>query len=467
MIWAGSLGVNFTPQQADAIIVAQPRVGSAPPSGDWRCFPKMDAADLWRLALLLLCLTISGFFSASETAFIALPRARLMHLVNIGQPGAGRVAHLMLRPDKFLATVLLGNNLVNTAAAALGTVLAVSLIGNTPLAVLVATLGVTLVLLVFGETMPKTIAWQRSEKVAFAVSRPLAMVETTLAPATRILRLVSLVTNKALGISGAAPQVGVEEIRTLIAAGARSGTVEPEEAALLEKVFRFGDQQMREIMTPRPEIVWIERGTTLEGFLRMYQDHSHTRFPVYEGSTENVVGVLAIKDVFMAMGRGELELQDPITGNLRPAYFVPETKALSSTFGEMQHSGYGLVLTVDEFGGIAGLATLKQLLEVIVGQVGEEGAAPDNAYTPVDEHTFWLDAGVGILEINEELKLGLPEGDYQTVAGFILDWMGRIPEEGDVLEYRNLRLTIKKMAGVRIDEVELRKILGGQDGDAG
>ena len=427
----------------------------------------MDTADLWRLALLLLCLALSGFFSASETAFIALPRARLMHLVDIGQPGAGRVAHLIHRPDKFLATVLLGNNLMNTAAAALGTVLAVSLIGNTPLAVVVATFGITLVLLVFGETMPKTIAWQRSERVAFTVSRPLAMVGMTLAPATRMLQVVSLVTNKALGISGASAPVGVEEIRTLIAAGARSGTVEPEEAALLEKVFRFGDQQMREIMTPRPEIVWIERGTTLEGFLPMYRDHSHTRFPVYEGSIENVVGVLAIKDVFMAMGRGQLGLQGRVTDYLQPAYFVPETKTLSSTFGEMQHGGIGLVLTVDEFGGIAGLATLKQLLEVIVGQVGEEGAGLEEAVTPVDEHTFWLDAGVGIVEINEELGLGLPEGDYQTVAGFILDRLGRIPEEGDVLEYRGLRLTVKTMDGVRIDEVELRRVLGGQDGDIG
>ena len=427
----------------------------------------MDTADLWRLALLLLCLALSGFFSASETAFIAFPRARLMHLVDIGQPGAGRVAHLLHRPDKFLATVLLGNNLVNTAAAALGTVLAVSLIGNDLLAVVVATFGVTLVLLVFGETMPKTIAWQRSERVAFAVSRPLTMVGMTLAPAVRMLQVVSSVTSKAFGISRISPQVGVEEIRTLIAAGARSGTVEPGEAALLEKVFRFGDQQMREIMTPRPEIVWIERGTTLEQFLPAYREHSHTRFPVYEGSIESVVGVLAIKDVFLAMGRGQLGPQGNVTDHLRPAYFVPETKTLSSTFSEMQHSGYGLVLTVDEFGGIAGLATLKQLLEVIVGQVGEEGAAPEEAYTPVDEHTFRLDASVGISEINEELALGLPEGDYQTVAGFILDRLGRIPEEGDVLEYRNLRLTVKTMDGVRVDEVELRRVHGGRDGDIG
>ena len=427
----------------------------------------MDISDLSRLLLLVLCLGLSGFFSASETAFIALPRARLMHLVRIGQPGAGRVGRLIQRPDKFLATVLLSNNLANTGAAVLGTALAVSLIGNDYRAVLAATFGVTLILVVFGEAVPKTIAWHRSEKVAFAVSRPLEVAGTALAPAVRVLQGVTSVASRAMGITGSFPQIGEEEIRTLIAAGAQSGTVEVREADLLEKVFHFGDRQVREIMTPRPEIVWLERGTTLEEFLPICLEHRHTRFPVYEGTTENVVGVLGIKDVLLAMGRQRLQPQGCVTDFLRPIYFVPETKTVSSTFSEMQHGGYGLVLTVDEFGGIAGLATLKQLLEVIVGQVGEEEGSQEEAYVPLDEHTYRLDAGVGILEINEELDLDLPVGDYQTVAGFILDKLGRIPEEGDVVEYQELRLTVKLMDGVRIDKVELRRPHGAQDGSSG
>ena len=270
-----------------------------------------------------------------------------------------------------------------------------------------------------------------------------------------------------MGITGSFPQIGEEEIRTLIAAGAQSGTVEAGEAALLEKVFHFGDRQVREIMTPRPEIVWVERGTTLEEFLPICLEHRHTRFPVYEGTTENVVGVLAIKDVLLAMGRQRLQSQGCVTDFLRPVYFVPETKTVSSTFSEMQHGGYGLVLTVDEFGGIAGLATLKQLLEVIVGQVGEEEGSQEEAFVPLDEHTYRLDAGVGILEINDELDLNLPVGDYQTVAGFILDKLGRIPEEGDVVEYQDLRLTVKLMDGVRIDRVELRRSYGAPDESSG
>ena len=418
----------------------------------------MDAGDSWRLALLVVCLGLSGFFSASETAFIALPRARLMHLVRSGRPGADRVSHIIQRPERFLATVLLGNNLVNTAAAALATVLALNLITNQGLSVLAATAGVTTFLLLFGETVPKNIAWRRSEKVAFAVSRPIRLVELTLSPVVTLLQLFSTMTNRALGISASTPQIGEEEIRTMIAAGAQTGAVDAGEAALLEKVFRFGDRQMREIMTPRPEIVWIENGDNLERFLEVYSEHTHTRFPVYEESMENVLGVLSVKDILSGMEGLKGEASGPVTKDLRPAFFVPETKSVSETFNEMREGGHSVVLTVDEFGGIAGLATLKQMMAVIVGQMGDEGSAPEETVTALGRDAFLMDAGLAISDINEELGLGIPEGDYQTLAGFILDRMGRIPDVGDVLEFGDLRFTIRTMERVRIEEVELRRL---------
>ena len=417
----------------------------------------MDAGDLWRLALLAVCLGLSGFFSASETAFIALPRARLMHLVRSRRPGAERVSHIIQRPERFLATVLLGNNLVNTAAAALATVLALNLITNKSLSVLAATGGVTAFLLLFGETLPKNVAWRRSERVAFVVSRPIRLVELALSPLVTLLQLFTTMTNRLLGISAVMPQMGEEEIRTMIAAGAQTGTVEAGEAALLEKVFRFGDRQMREIMTPRPEIVWTEQGDTLKEFLEVYSEHSHTRFPVYDGTIENVLGVLSVKDV-LANLEIHLENGSIVTDQLRPALFVPETKSVSETFAVMQKGGHSVVLTVDEFGGIAGLATLKQMMAVIVGQMGEEGLAPEEAVTALGLDSFRMDAGLAISDINEELDLKIPEGDYQTLAGFILDRLGRIPEEGDVMEYGDLRFTIKVMERVRIEEVELRRL---------
>jgi len=427
----------------------------------------MDTGDSWRLALLIVCLGLSGFFSASETAFVALPRARLMHLVRIGRPGADRVSHIIQRPERFLATVLLGNNLVNTAAAALATVMALNLITNKSLSVLAATAGVTTFLLLFGETMPKNVAWRRSERVAFAVSGPIRLVELALSPVVSLLQLFSTMTNRALGISSVTPAMGEEEIRVMIAAGAQTGTVAAGEAELLEKVFRFGDRQMREIMTPRPEIIWIEQGVNLEEFLTVYCQHTHTRFPVYEGTMENVVGVLSVKDVLAGI-RGLHDVPEvTATEQIRPVFFVPETKSLSETFNEMREGGHSVVLTVDEFGGIAGLATLKQMMAVIVGDMGEEGSAPEDSVTALGRDAFRMDAGLAISHINEELELGIPEGDYQTLAGFILDRLGSIPEVGDVMEFGDLRITIKAMEGVRIEEVELRRIKPGAGSGAG
>ena len=416
----------------------------------------MDAGDSWRWGLLAIFLILSAFFSASETAFIALPKARLLHLVQTKRAGAARVSRLIQKPERFLATVLLSNNLVNTAAAALTTILVVELIGNPLVSALVSTVGITLILLLFCESLPKTIAWHRSESVSFLASRPLMLVGLLLAPVVAIVQGITTLFSRALGISGnSAHLTSDEEIRTLIAAGAQTGAVEAEEADLLEKVFRFGDRQMQEVTTPRPEIVWLEKGATLSEFLDVYRDYSHTRFPVYETSKENVVGILSVKDVLTELSAGRIGSDDDVTTLLRDAYIVPETKNVSDTFAEMRLRRRTVVLTFDEFGGIAGLATTKQLLGVIVGDVGDEGPAPEEMVTPLGADSYRVDAAASISEINDELELDIPVGDYQTMAGFVLDQLGRIPEVEDSFEYGNLTITVKGMDGVRVDELKL------------
>ena len=418
----------------------------------------MEAGDSWRWGVLAIFLILSAFFSASETAFIALPRARLLHLVKTRRAGAGRVSRLIQHPERFLATVLLSNNLVNTAAAVLATILVVEIIGDPLVSALVSTIGITILLLLFCETLPKTIAWRRSEGVAFFASRPLFLVGVALSPAVSLLQWFTTMTSRALGITGSSHMVGEEEIRTLIAAGAQTGTVESDEADLLENVFRFGDWQMREVATPRTEIVWLEKGATLTEFLDVYREYSHTRFPVYEGSKENVVGILSVKDVLTRLSSDRIEPGDDVTTLLREAYIVPETKSVSDTFAEMRKARHTVALTFDEFGGIAGLATTKQLLEVIVGQVGDEGPAPEEVFTHLGGDSYLVDAAVGISEINDELDLEIPEGDYQTLAGFMLHQLGRIPESGDSVKYGDMTITVKVMDGVRIDEVQLMRV---------
>lgn len=416
----------------------------------------MDSGDLWKLVVLPIFLMLSALFSASETAFIALPRVRLLHLVNTGKPGAKRVSQMVQRPEKFLATVLLSNNLVNTAATALTTALAISLIDNGDLAVLVATIVTTLLLLVFGETLPKTLAWGRAETVAFALSRPLTLVGWILSPAVRLLQGISSLVTTLFRISGNRFQVTEEEIRTMISVGSEAGTVEPVEAEMLEKVFRFGDRQVQEIMTPRTEIVWVEKETTLAEFLLIYSQQTHTRFPVYETDKENIVGILSVKDLLQTMAQNSLQSDSKVSNVLRPAYFVPETKLIGELFSELRLAGRQMAIVIDQHGGVAGLVTLKRLLEVIVGPVGEEGEPAQEEFSAIGENVYDVDAGIGIQEANSDLSLDLPDGDYQTLAGFILEQLGHIPQEGEHVYYRDLRLEITKMTRLKIDRVQIQ-----------
>jgi putative hemolysin len=359
--------------------------------------------------------------------------------------------------DRLLSTILLGNNLVNVAFTALVTALAVNWLGEGPLALTAATVIGTTVLLILGEIIPKSVAVKKSEKMTFLYARPLKMVELSLYPVILFLQWLSRTTQTIFGneANDEDPAVTEGELRMLINIGESEGSVDSTEAARLQRVFSFGDRQIQEIVTPRPEIVWIEKGCTLGEFLAVHAKHSHTRFPVYEGSTENILGVISNKDAIVGMSKDDLRPNDDVSGYLRPAFFAPETNTISSIFDEMQKAGHNMVLTVDEFGGIGGLATLKQLLGVIVGDIGDDGSAPEEELIEIDDHTYDVNAGMAIAEINDEIGIEIPEGDYQTVAGFILSELGYIPEIGEVVEHGRLRFVIQKMSGVKIELVQL------------
>ena len=419
----------------------------------------MDLSDLWKPALIVLFLVLSAFFSASETAFISLSQVRLNHLVNIGRPGATRVARMLQRPEKLLATVLLSNNLVNTALASVATALAISVIDNADVAVLLATVGATLLLLVFGETLPKNLAWNRPESVAFRATQPLSIIGFLLSPAIRLLQGLSMLVGYILGIRPNRSYVTEEEIRTMISMGASAGAVEASEAEMLEKVFHFGDRQVQEIMTPRTEIVWVEEDTTFEQFLETYNQESHTRFPVFQGNIENIVGVLSVKDILQSMARKEVQPGTSVTTVVRPAYFVPETKLVGALFSELTQQGQQMAIVIDQFGGVSGLVTLKRLMEVVVGPLGEEGEPAQGEIEIVGENIFQVGAGIGIQEANDELGLNLPEGNYQTLAGFILFRLGHIPEEKECLHYRDLRMEVLEMRRLKIERVQINRLV--------
>ncbi|MEE8413596.1 MAG: hemolysin family protein [Dehalococcoidales bacterium] len=416
------------------------------------------------IVLLVSCIILTAFFTSSETAFFSLQRVRVEQMVSTGVKGAGRVARLIQRPDKLLSIILLGTNLVMTAASALATALVVSVWGEQN--IWIAVVGLTAILLVFSETTPKTIANRHAERVSLSFARPIEVLYWVFYP---FVFLLNWVANGITRLVGGTPVprslVSEEEIRTMITVGHKEGTMEENEVKMLHKVFDFSDRPVHEVMVPRTEVIWVEKGTSLADFFKIYSDTPMSRFPVYEENRDNVMGVLSVKDVLMAWAKNGIKRENPIDDLIRPAYFTPESKCIGDLFSEMRDKNYRVAVVVDEYGGTAGIVSLSGLLEEIVGAVGDELADVDKEFEAIDEHTFQVDGGMRIEEANEEMGLDLPESDdYETVAGFILSLLGRIPDTGERLHYQTMNLIITEMRGLKIEKILLTKaITKGED----
>ena len=420
----------------------------------------MSNTDVIYLVLFFFCLLLSAFFASSETAFISLQRLRLRHLArteHADSDAAKQVAKMTEKPERLLTTVLLGNNLVNTAAAALATILIASRLTKGQ-AVLVTTAGVTVMLLVFGEVFPKIVATRYGERLAFLYVNPMRILILVLSPIANVFVWIA---DKFARLVGATPTqktlTSEAEIRTAVSLGVEEGTLMESEADMVEAVFRFGDRRVSELMVPRPDITWVEKGTTLREFLSIYAQTPYSRFPVYEDTRDNVIGVLWIKDVLMAQAKGTIQENSPVDTLARPAYFVPEGKHVAALFAELQKSGGHITIVVDEFGGVSGVVTMEKLLEEIVGELRDELTRSGKSFETVGENSFQVDGGMKIEDANERLELGLPKGPYETVAGFVLDLLGRIPKEGEQLRHDKLKMVITEVKGVKIERILVTK----------
>lgn len=420
----------------------------------------MSSTEALYAVLLILCLVLSAFFSSSETAFISLQKVRLEHLVSTGVRGAKRVARMVERPDKFLSTVLLGNTFVNTAAAALATAIVIRRWPDQQeQAILISTIVLTIILLIFAETTPKTIATHHAERLALVAVRPLEVISWIFSPLVTALSWIAFQLGR---VTGGTPETRslatAEEIRSMIAVGHRAGTVEDNEAKLLHKVIDFGDSPVYEAMVPRPEVVSLEQGSTIADFLALYAENPLSRFPVYQENMDNVVGILSVKEVLMDLAKGNGEESSLIDHLVRPAYFTPETKLINELFAEMRDNNYRMAVVIDEYGGTAGIVSLSRLVEEIVGPVGDELAEAEKEYEAINANTFQIDGGMRIEEVNEEMGLNLPDSeDYETLAGFILSLLGRIPRQGEQLKYKEIKIVITKMKKMKIEEVLLTR----------
>lgn len=340
----------------------------------------------------------------------------------------------------------------------MATSLTIILIGDREEAIVVATIGVTIVLLIFGESIPKTIGAHHAERLSKFYARLIEWLSWILTPFVWVLSWIASAFARIAGGKLIPRSLATEEeIRTMITVGESEGAVEEAEAEMLHNIFEFTDRLVREVMVPRMDVVFVEAGSKICDFLAIFAQSPLSRYPVYKGRRDNVIGFLAIKDVLMAFSKGTTNMVAPIDEFVRPTYFAPTTKHIGELFREMRDKNYHLCVVVDEFGGTAGIVTLNRLVEEIVGPVGDELAPSEKDFEVIDIHTFEIDGGMRIEEVNEQMSLDLPEGDYETVAGFILSLLGRIPKENEHLRYRDLKLVIKEINGVKIEKVLLTK----------
>ena len=291
----------------------------------------------------------------------------------------------------------------------------------------------------FGELIPKVLAARAKEGFALAVALPAEALTQVLGPLVQALGYIPGVLSRAL--------LGVR-----LEAGP-SVT----EAELLDRVFHFGDRRVHEVMVPRTEVVWLPRESRLSDFYAVYAQTPHSRFPVFDESPDNVVGILGIKDVLAALSAGRVTGESGVEALVRPAFFVPETKLIGELFREMQAQGSQMAIAVDEFGGTAGIVTLEQLLEEMVGPMRDELRPAEVEIQAIDEYTTQVDGSLSVEEAREELGIDIPEGPYDTIAGFVLSRLGHIPKEGEQLTVDDQRLTVATMKGPKIELLRLTK----------
>jgi putative hemolysin len=407
--------------------------------------------------ILAVSVLLYALVNSIEIAIVAADRIRIRHLAKRGDGRARAIERLRSDSDRFFAAIVLLQNLFVVIAAAMASVLAVDLVGN--IGLVFGTLITTLLLALFGELTPKVLAAQSTEGYALLVARPVELLLKAVSPVMTLMAAIPKAFRRLVfgKTPRPAPTVTEAELRMLIDIGTVERVLGEQTGELLENVFQFRDRQVQEVMVPRTEVVWLETDATIGDFYRVFEETGHSRFPAYRESVDNVVGVVSIKDVLRGVARGELDRDSPITSRMRPTYFVPETKPVGAAFREMQAQNQHMAIVVDEYGGTAGIVTIELLLEEMVGPVAEEEAGVPKEFEPIDERTSSVDGGMSVWDANEELGLRIPEGRYETVAGYVLDRLGHIPREGEAVEADGFRMVVAEVRGTKIERVLVTK----------
>jgi putative hemolysin len=405
-------------------------------------------------AVTLFVVGLIGYaiLNAAEIAVVGSSRVRIRAAAEEGRRSAQALERVKEHPETFFGVVVLLQNICVFLVSASGAVIAVRLFGNWGF--LAGLIAVPLITTEFGEYTPKVIASRTAERFAFIVAIPIKFLMLIMRPLIAALAIVPNLLSK----RGVTQTITEAELRMLIDIGAEEGSVTAAEAELLDRVFHFHDRRVNEVMIPRTEVVWLEHDATVRTFYETFDRTPHSRFPVYRETVDNVIGIVSIKDVLRALAEGKLTEASAIQQTIRPATFVPETKMVSTLFWEMQRERQQIAVVVDEYGGVAGIVTAEMLLEEMVGTLVDELGQTEEEFSAIDEHTTRVDGGMSIYDVREELGLALPEGEYETVAGYVLEQLGHIPREGETVTLDGYRITVTELKGVKIESVTVTKL---------
>jgi len=377
-----------------------------------------------------------------------------------GDSRAKAVQKILDEHDKLFSAVILSGNLFTVLATSIGTALALRYFGEN--GIIIATIVMTFLTVVFGELAPKTFAVSHSERVSLFLARPVAFYIKIISPLVWIFKVSSNFIIKLLGGKErpVSPFVTEEEIKTMISIGEEEGTLEEEEKEMLHKVFEFGDKVVTEAMVPRTEIVSISDDSTVGDALKLVLEEGYSRFPVIKESIDSVTGILYVKDIVKQMAQGKIENYTPITEIVREAYYIPENKMVTELLDEMQKNKFQIAIVMDEYGGTAGLITLEDIMEEIVGGLQDEFEAMEGEKEVeiIDERTSIVAGQTGLDEINELVGAELVSEDFHTIGGFVFGLFRRLPKVGEQVRYHNLRFLILEMEDRKISKVKITKL---------
>lgn len=416
--------------------------------------------------LMFLFLSLSAYFMSSETAITAVSKVRLRQLENEGDERARKLNSLLKDSTRLLSTILLGNNIAQNALTAILTAVTLRWLSNLDLnpgwAIPISTIISTFLILIFAEVTPKSYAFQRAEKVALFTATPLSILHKLFSPVAIVMTTVANLILKVFGLKLVNPEpfVTEEEIKILVDIGEEEGIIEGEEREIIEGVFEFSETLAREVMVPRVDIVALDVNSTFEEAIDTINMSGHSRIPIYEETIDNIVGILYAKDLLKYFG---LKNPPPLKAIMRSPYYVPETKPIDELFREMRAQKIHMAIIIDEYGGTAGLVTIEDILEELVGEIMDEyDINEESMVKEIAPDEIIVDGRMNLEELNEMLGVNLPAEETDTIAGFVYDHISHIPKAGEEFEYDGVLIRVEEVRGRRITKLRIKKVTRGE-----